>query len=864
MFIANSKKQDLTEHSQAIAKVALQVYEELGLELNEITTQKLKVGIKIAALFHDIGKITLECQSYLNDEPEYNPDIGETASYSDDNPLHNEVSELFLLAFWPHLRRTLSGDISQDLKQQIIHSIYWHHAEPKRTETCLDILNNYITNKCDIDDLIIRVNDFCSSLKLKELHGVTITKDDLLDALEKFKQPDFFKLNINIQPSKDDWIAGVQADFDTNAQNFIARFCLIFADRYVSSLEASDLKTATYNHPQFNDTHLLKAIEQYIKDPSLDKTRTNQQKEAAKKLISSDLNVAVGPAGSGKTRLAVICNKEAKDSLKSGSGILWIVPRVAVGEAILEELMASIPEISISLVTGEQKKCWQNNAEIEVDDLYSADIIVTTIDQVVKWLVSNSAHSEFFIFMKRYVVWDEYHEIFAIQALYYVSAFLMRIKEYQKYNHLFISATPDPLNLQLIGKNNISWRCPVILESFNTDPFDIQFQPLADVNQAATVYIFNSAAQAQRYASKSWLNGREDIDCYHSKFQPRDKHKLTKSILDKYGINPADKSATLFSGPISQAALGISREFLITELNSPAGIIHRIGRNNRFAEYGKGNVTILTTNNLLSEKNKTVKQTGYRSSLNSNAYYYQQYSYQFFIDLIQHFTISTSPITNISNQHVKIHLNELNKFYLDFHVTQSETESVLIKETKIFINDARKYLKDNKLFIPQKQTTISKTKVAKVRVSYRGISLWATMHHLNIDNVKYTFKDLIGLPSHPEDLVSLSATEYYLNNIDLPGNLHEMTHASFKPLQTSIKFRARGMGCSETRALLIYSRNSDHPLVCSSTKSTDKTGLYYLSATNDNGNTINLGYYIVDSLSKALSTLKPNTDKDDK
>jgi len=849
---ANSQGQPLIAHLQSVATNAQVITNALFTDFDESLKNKIVAGSYASGLTHDLGKIDPSFQRYiaeLNGDSHYQPEVGEL--YASNNPLHHEIS-LVLLNYLFKLKIELFDDTKfigrdsiRDLKQAIRYSVYWHHPEPKREHVNLsECLKNYFENDRDLIQQML--NNF--STVLTGLFNVNqeLNVDDFLDSMDDTQALPFFDTpkplvsNNLLQKNQNDF----QASLDQNVIRHLTRFALISADRYVSSLPVSEMMNV-YKHESFNDAKLLDAIQTYQDLPELAGERTKLQLNAAEELNYNDITVCQGAAGSGKTRVSLLAYLMARKVNKSTHrGILWVCPRVAVGLGLLDELQESLPTATIGILTGEHKGVWKAGVSYDTDDIYDADIVITTVDQVARSLTSHGSIINFQHFIERYVVFDEYHELFSIQSLYYVTAILIRVKELQQYGHILISATPEPLHISLISTRKGNWKYPVTLPSFNEQPVMLSFSiEERDLSTKSCAYIFNTATMAQDSAVTAWLAGNNDIMCYHSKFTPLDKVTLTQDVLSRFGKNSLFPDSTLYAGPIAQAALNISRPNLNIDCSSPANTLQRLGRSNRFAEFGKSNIIIqCDTTHVLYGK---VKNTGAQKMKLKHdkmqplwEHYYSQYAFEFYTALLTHLGIKRGRIGK-ETYNCQSTLNVLSAFYHDFIVNQIESDGVLVNETYEFINDAVDYLKTYDLYKPVRQTIVVESD-RQVMVSFRGESLWGTMHHVCKTNNKTSISTLTGLPLDNENLVSLSSTDV----IDIPlyDYLKQSNHIEFKGLQTSIKYRAKKSGKRIDDHLQYLSRSQKYPLICSTEQFSNTPSLYYIHAINDFEESLTVGF----------------------
>lgn len=861
MLIANSKKQSLLEHNQQVSAVAEKLAEHVLSDMHFNHAEMFHLASRFSSKLHDPGKLDNGFQHYIQAETAYDIDIGEGKNFASENPLHHELSLLLMDVIWTQVEKTLPASIRQskakrELKKLIRYGIYWHHAEPVRDHELDQLLKQYFTDDERLAAFITTANTF-----LSELLGVDICFDenDLLDAIDNIKPPRFFDVSYQFKEDLSDWVNGFQQELDANLDALLIRFLTIYADRHVSSLAVDEMHQLPDLHT-FNDDRLLAAIDTNIHQADLQGKRTEDQLAAAEEWADYDSNTIMGAAGCGKTRTALMAYAKArKDKESSHSGIIWVCPRIAIGLSVLDELKTSLPNATLSLLTGETREIWQGENRLDdesqtLQSMFDADIVITTVDQIAKWLVTNKDCVHFIEFVQRFVVFDEYHELFAIHSLYYISALLMRLKERQTHANLFISATPEPMHMRLICRRDASWQYPVILSSFNEQPVHLSFVDAFPEHEKEAIYIFNTATQAQRHALACWDTGREDIMCYHAKFKSEDKAQLTQAVLHTFGKHTPDHDATLFAGPIAQASLNISRRIENTEVTHPANALQRFGRSNRFAEYGSATIRVLVGEQQITEKKGkygtygTIKNTGTRKLLfkdgrvisHPNENYYRQYSYAFYQTLIKRLTgLDENPSSLVGCQ-LTTTLNQLNDFYRTFQLEHIERGGKLVVETKEFVADAIRYLDTVNLYKPTK-LTIETAQGKEVRVSFRGGSLWATMcdvtvlPKLKIDEINH----LIGLPEQREHLVTI--TESDCVDISLIDNLNSLSIPEFKALKNSVKYRARYSGRSQDSQLMYLAKSTAYPLVCSSPSYPKKTGLYYLQADNAKGKRLVIG-----------------------
>lgn len=851
MYIANSKKQPLVNHLVEVGKNAKLIAERLNL-YKDVGNGYFPLIAELSGLYHDVGKIDVEFQKYINNEVDYEPDDGEKANFALTYPLHHEWSLLLLIASWKKLKKQiqirypdLKGQSLKGIYKSIQYAVYWHHAEQQRDIPLNQLFNNAMNASSSLDVSV--VEDFNNFFNQVVDFDIQIDSDDLEDALEKIKEIPFIDVS-SVQINKKEQKNSITDSVISNSENLLLRYCTIAADRYVSSLNADSI-SQPINETVYDDRNLLRCIETYIAKEQFAGSRTESQKQVADYLAGYDSNTLVGPAGSGKTRVALMDYFYSRTKYQSNHhGIVWAVPRVVVGLGVLDEIRTECPEISVSIVSGEHKGIWRGDEALLNTHLFEADIVIMTIDQIAKRLTRHSVHDEFSVFLERFVVFDEYHELFAIQSLYWISLLLMRMKEWQCNAHRFVSATPEPFHLSLVAQSYYTFENPIVLKSFNEKAIEISMVNEYSAEDVAAIYVFNTATMAQRTAIKSFVKGGRALDCFHSKFTPKDRRELTQRILSRYGKNSEERSHTLYAGPIAQAALNISRKTLYTQASSPANLLQRVGRCNRFAEHDKGVFNIIVDKDTLSEKKGQygyfgeIKNTGIKKQNIVNGKvislfksHYGELSYRFLRGLCQYHEIDGSkPLSSVS---IKTNMNELMKFYLEFWKDfMSKPESKQI-ELFDYIFESAELLSNFNAFKPTKRIVADSTGAVEVIVSFRGDSKRATMLRVNY-NETWELDEFTAAHSS-EELVSVAEHDYL--GIELKENLEHSPFPEQKKQYSTLKYRAQFLGMSVEQLLIVLASNPDTPLICSNPNKPNSTSLLYMTL-NDLQNPLCLGF----------------------
>lgn len=620
---ANTHYQRLDEHLFAVGYVASYLYESL---IDDIEANHKKI-IYFSGLLHDLGKNEPNFQKYIHDKKKHSDEsddgqhIANTNRFSfDDFPRHNELSSLIFHV----LNDEVNNKKLNKIKEHINHVVFWHHAAPFRKSS--EKFNSFnklsdiyfsktkkVTPKALYQDALELVKTVDSIAKEfdSELSSVFDffnwqQLDDEFDeyySLSEQTTPHYKQyLNGNTKlESKDIDIDKVRDEIGINGRNNLFRSCVITADRLVSKLNRLELKNhiadKTLRHivdQHINpDSALTAEIEESLNSGLYDKDRNRVQSDAAKKLTRiEDIAVLSGAAGCGKTKIALewAANKKAKK-------LFWICPRVQVCQGIFTELTEQyLPDSNIEIFTGEYKYTDQWDQPTEEGEELSADIIITTIDQVLNAVISHTKVDLLIDYLNAYVVFDEFHEYTNMPAFNLLFAELIKVKQLQK-NHstLLVSATPNPFFIENIL--DISRDTIVDVTSFNQCKYQIDFKPydeaardqtnpLYAAQQPSTFVISNTAKTAQ--LSYIFNQSNENSILFHSKYKRSDKKSLFNAVYESFKREGNHQYDILRSGPIVQASLNISAKNMVSEICSPENMLQRLGRLDRFGENNTG------------------------------------------------------------------------------------------------------------------------------------------------------------------------------------------------------------------------------------------------------------------------------------
>lgn len=563
----------LKGHSERVTNYAVALADKfISNDIGEEKEKLLEV-VKLAAMLHDIGKVTTSFQSELNNIKEK----------KELKFRHNEIGWAILQKYMKH-----------PMKDAISSSVYWHHGISNKQ------------NSHTVDEILNGVDENVFLQVLQDFIG-----DNLIEKNTKLryikKSPPYFE-------------SSEESDEDINNENLIVRTCVISADRIISGLESSILSeinnknelsldeinnTINSNLPYANVyvNNYIEKGDMCMDNPNnkyLSNDRYRKQQEIVE--LCGQTTIINAPAGFGKTIIGMIL------SAKSNKQLLWVCPRNSIANSAYDRIVDEITNLGLSgitaelYLTGNVVKSNHKNT-----DGFNSDIIITNIDNYLKVMVDNANMDKLYTILAADVVFDEYDELISDCALFAGFVNIMQTRHrYTESTTLLLSATYANIEEY--------WDCidkkTIILPgkyahypAAHNKKYSLTVSDCSqiDLNGNNTLAIVNSISYSQKLHKKFKTN----TILAHSEFEDSKKEEIFTKILNLYGKSNNDKGEKLnvIGTHILQTSYDISFRVLYESIISPSATLQRVGRNNRWGEYGDGMAKI----NIIKLDNKSEK-----------------------------------------------------------------------------------------------------------------------------------------------------------------------------------------------------------------------------------------------------------------
>jgi CRISPR-associated endonuclease Cas3-HD len=529
---AKSNGLSLENHSNIVSKIST-IFANKTMS-NDFFLRYENV-IKYSSQLHDIGKLTKKFQEFLISKRK-SPNL---------KFRHNEIG-------WAFLSKYLSNEF--EYKDFILNIVYWHHGISNKvnSHTDTEILNS-------LDDTSIK--NMLSYLT-KCVGDKNINQD--IEFIDSVNSPSFYPNTSG-------------RDKEVLPVLILLRSVVITSDRIGSGFIDSNDVTESVIDEYFN---LKNEVE--ITNTKFDNTpRFELQKNIVD--LCDKTTLIKAPAGFGKTITGLMW------SLKNKRKVLWVTPRNTVAKSVYHSIIEECNNLNINpsvqlVLTGE---IVQSN---RVDEkMYDSDIIVTNIDNFLAPSFKNDVMDSSCLLFGTTVIFDEYHELITDVALNALFINVMRGRHRLTTSKtLLLSATPidceflwDSIDNKTKILPNTESHYPAIHDKeYILHVVDEKPTIQANTNSLVTKNTIKSAQSEKRIGEYELL--------LHNEFLSEKKDYDLIKLLNDYGKNSivSDNKPNVLGTHMIQASLDFSCKNVYEDVLSPQSTMQRIGRCNRFGNYG--------------------------------------------------------------------------------------------------------------------------------------------------------------------------------------------------------------------------------------------------------------------------------------
>lgn len=501
--------------------------------------------LRLACLYHDLGKINTKFQNKIRKDKNYKVD--KLQDY--DEVYHNFLSPAFLP------KNKLKSMYSKDELRVLYQSIYKHHERRK---------SSYDDIKKTID---VDLENIINKLKFNKLNEI-----DLSERLNGFKM--YVKDNIVKQDGMDVFY------------NYVLTKGLLNKIDYAASTYVSDGRDENNTlKVEIKNNNLKNKVNEFF-------IRNKHEKNNLQKYMEENMNennIVIASTGIGKTEAALLWIENYK-------GFFTLPLRVSIN-AIYDRIKSEKEKNSINfsdvglLHSNTYSEYLHREDEIEFSDYYyestkqlSMPLTVCTLDQLIDFIflypgfemkLATMAYSKLVI--------DEI-QMYTADYLAYIIVALKYITDVGgKFS--IVTATFPPVLEHFIKKNNIPYKkSPLFLKKEIRHKIEI-LEEIININKIKENYknkkvliICNTIKKAQEiYNELKKEIFDADIKLLHARFIKSNRKKLEDEILEMGNENNTTCGIWVTT-QIVEASLDIDFDVLYTELSEVCGLFQRMGR----------------------------------------------------------------------------------------------------------------------------------------------------------------------------------------------------------------------------------------------------------------------------------------------
>lgn len=531
-LFANTKGQTLKKHLLGVSVMCGLFSKKMGFSDTDV------LRCVCAGMLHDVGKATVEFQSYINGKPTKNED--------EITALHHEHSFEIL--------KNCSPVKSIGFDWVSLNAVLWHHGK--------SVIGGGTDSTLSIED-----TERIYAVVNEQYPEITLVDDqNSIRACETFMYDVYPKIRNGLV---------IETDNYANAKIIAVRTVLVYCDHLVSSM--SDRELDNFLESGVYDFGNVDINCSYVIPLYYNSARVAEQERISDETVSKDISIVPASAGFGKTAIGIM------STVKNHRRCYWVCPRNVVAEnvydTIVKELGAFGCGLSVELfLTGERLRCTD-----ETKSTFGSEIVVTNIDNFTKPMVCHGVMDRLGDTLCSTVIFDEFHEFVDESPLFSAFVEFMKMRKYINNGSktILLSATPSIVeSLWNKDRNTSSGVIPCEFVTHEKE-FQIEFSYSVPSVKTDGIIISNSLKSSQT------LHKRESSDLLlHSYYTNSDKKKRMENLMSSNSKN-GTFDLKVCSAPIVQASLDVSFSYMVDVLCSPETTLQRIGRLDRWGNKDK-------------------------------------------------------------------------------------------------------------------------------------------------------------------------------------------------------------------------------------------------------------------------------------